>query len=190
VGLEVGPWSKYGLQTPKGSPISMHPTLNTSILASLRDGAVSARPAITRFDGRSVHFNDGSTDRFDTIIWATGYRIGYSFLDDAIIAPDFLNAPPLYLTMMHPRMENLFFIGLFQPMGCIWRLADYQARIAALQIKGVLKPPADVAARGAAEVSARRKRFGTAPRHLLEVDYHDFRRALLRELGDHAEVGR
>jgi hypothetical protein len=88
--------------------------------------------------------------------------------------------------MMHPQIANVFFIGLFQPIGCIWRLADHQARIAALQIKGVLKRPADVAAGGRREVNERRSRFGTAPRHLIEVDYHDFRRALLRELGDRA----
>jgi hypothetical protein len=102
------------------------------------------------------------------------------------MGPDFANAPPLYLTMMHPQVANLFFVGLFQPIGCIWRLADYQARIAALQIKGGLKRPTDVAARAAAEVSKRRERFGATPRHLVEVDYHDFRRALLRELGDSA----
>jgi hypothetical protein len=188
VSLEVGPWRKYGLQTPKGKPTSMHPTLNSAILAALRDGAVRARPGIARFDGRQVHFSDGTSDIFDTIIWGTGYRIGYPFLDDTIMEPDFAHAPPLYLTMMHPEMANLFFIGLFQPIGCIWRLADYQARIAALQITGALKRPADVAARAVREVSARRQRFGTAPRHLVEVDYHDFRRTLLRELGDH--VGR
>ena len=32
----------------------------------------------------------------------------------------------------------------------------------------------------------RRRRFGSSPRHVIEVDYHDFRRALLRELGEHA----
>lgn len=190
VRLGVGPWRKYGLQTPKGSPTAMHPTLNTAILAALRDGAVRARPAITRFDGSRVCFSDGTSDTFDTIIWGTGYRIGYPFFDDAVMGPDFASTPPLYLTMMHPRIENLFFIGLFQPIGCIWRLADHQARIAALQIKGVLKRPADVAARGVAEVNARRQRFGMAPRHLVEVDYHDFRSALLRELGPHVEAAK
>ena len=43
--------------------------------------------------------------------------------------------------MMHQTIGNLFFIGLFQPIGCIWQLADYQARIAALQIKGRLTAP-------------------------------------------------
>jgi hypothetical protein len=28
--------------------------------------------------------------------------------------------PPLCLKMMHPTIRSLFFIGLFQPIGCIW----------------------------------------------------------------------
>jgi cation diffusion facilitator CzcD-associated flavoprotein CzcO len=35
----------------------------------------------------------------------------------------------------------------FQPLGCIWRLADHQAHSAALQIAGYLARPADVGAR-------------------------------------------
>ena len=184
VHFELGPWEKYGLQRPTARPTGMHPTLNTSILAALRDGAVLPRRGIARFDGQTVHFDDGKSERYDVIIWATGYRFGYPFLDETVIGPEFASAPQLYLSMMHPAIANLFFIGLFQPIGCIWRLADYQARIAALQIMGRLRRPPDVAARGEREVNARRARFGTAARHLVEVDYHDFRRALLRELGE------
>ena len=101
-----------------------------------------------------------------------------------MIGPEFASAPQLYLSMMHPAIENLFFIGLFQPIGCIWRLADHQARIAARQIAGRLSRPSDAAAKSAKEVHARRRRFGTSPRHQIEVDYHDFRRALLHELGE------
>lgn len=71
--------------------------------------------------------------------------------------------------MMHRRIPNLFFIGLFQPIGGIWRLADHQARIA-----GQPQRPADIEARIADQVRS--------PRHALEVDYHDFRAELLKEL--------
>jgi len=60
----------------------------------------------------------------------------------------------------------------------------HQARIAARQITGRLSRPSDAAARGAREARKRRQRFGSSPRHLIEVDYHDFRQALLRELGE------
>ena len=184
--LEIGPWEKYGLERPEGRATGMHPTLNTAILSALRDGTVLPRRAIARFDDKIVHFSDGTSDTFDTVIWATGYRLGYPFFDDSVTGPEFFASPQLYLSMMHHGIANLYFIGLFQPIGCIWRLADHQACIAALQITGVLKRPGDVEAASAREVNERRRRFGSAPRHLIEVDYHDFRRALLRELGEHA----
>ncbi len=184
VHFELGPWEKYGLQPPAARPTGIHPTLNTSILAALRDGAVLPRRGIARFEGSTVHFDDGKAESYDAVIWATGYRFGYPFLDETVIGPEFASAPQLYLSMMHPTIENLFFIGLFQPIGCIWRLADHQARIAARQIAGRLSRPSDVAARGAREARQRLRRFGSAPRHLIEVDYHDFRQALLRELGE------
>lgn len=184
VHFDVGPWEKYGLQPPACRLTGMHPTLNTAILAALRDGAVLPRRGIDRLDGPLVHFADGRTETYDSIIWATGYRFGYPFLDESVIGPEFASAPQLYLSMMHPAIENLFFIGLFQPIGCIWRLADHQARIAAQQITGRLSRPSHLAARSAREVRERQQRFGTSPRHLIEVDYHDFRQALLHELGE------
>jgi hypothetical protein len=84
--------------------------------------------------------------------------------------------------MMHPTIPSLFFIGLFQPIGCIWRLADYQARIAALQISGRLKCPFDIDARIRHGVADARYRSDPLPRHAIEVDYHDFRRELMGEL--------
>jgi hypothetical protein len=83
---------------------------------------------------------------------------------------------------MHRSLPSIFFIGLFQPIGCIWNLADYQARIAVAQITGELERPRDIAARIAHEVRSPHWRFDNAPRHAIEVDFHDFRRELLCEL--------
>jgi hypothetical protein len=84
--------------------------------------------------------------------------------------------------MMHPEFENLYFIGLFQPQGCIWPLADYQARIAASIIKGSLKRPANLAQKIEKERQKHSKRFKEDPRHALEVDYAIFKRQLLADL--------
>jgi hypothetical protein len=84
--------------------------------------------------------------------------------------------------MMHREFANLFFIGLFQPVGCIWNLADYQARIAAQQIAGKLSRPRDIAERIKREISKLHWRYSKSPRHAIEVDVPYFRRELLREL--------
>ena len=102
------------------------------------------RIGIKSLEGNSVHFDDGTAEEFDAIIWATGYHIRFPFLDKSVVAWDESGPIPLYLKMMHREIPNVFFIGLFQPIGCIWRLADHQARIAALQITGVLSRPDDI----------------------------------------------
>ncbi len=83
---------------------------------------------------------------------------------------------------MHPEFENLYFIGLFQPQGCIWPLADYQAKIAASIIAGTLKRPANMQQKIEKERKQSRKCFKESPRHALEVDYATFRKQLLGEL--------
>lgn len=156
--LSVGPWDRYGLPRPAFAPLAKPPTVNSAILDELRHGRISVRPGISRFDGSTVHFTDGGHDEFDAVVLATGFRTRFPFL------PKHIEASPLYLRMRHPRIPSLYFIGLFQPVGCLWRLADLQARVAAKQIAG---------------------RLPRVERHLsheLEVDYHTFRRDLQRAL--------
>jgi thioredoxin reductase len=163
--LGIGPWEKYGLQTPKSRLFEMHPTLNTNILSALREGTVLPRVGIEKFDGRLIHFHDGVAEPFDTIIWATGFQISFPFLESSVVDWDSSRPPPLYLKMMHRQIANLFFIGLFQPIGCIWRLADHQAQIAALQIAGRLQRPSDVGARAERESFSPHWQFNRTPRH-------------------------
>ena len=153
--LAIGRWEHYGLRAPAGAPLAKPPTVNSSVLDALRHGRLAVRPDIGCYDGRTIRFRDGTAEAFDAIIMATGFRATFPFLPQPV--------PPLYLRMTHPAIPSLYFIGLFQPIGCIWRLADYQARIAALQISGRLRLPSEVAAR-----------------HTLAVDYHQFRRELIR----------
>jgi cation diffusion facilitator CzcD-associated flavoprotein CzcO len=180
--LAIGRWEDYGVQTPSHPPLKKHPTVNSGVLDALRHGRLVARHGIEHFDGHTVHFTDGTREEFDAIILGTGFRTTFPFLPEQVADWDMAQPPPLYLRMMHPRIPSLFFIGLFQSIGCIWRLADYQGRIAALQISGRLKRPADIATRICREVAHPQFGFDPSPRHALEVDYHAFRRELMREL--------
>jgi cation diffusion facilitator CzcD-associated flavoprotein CzcO len=187
--LAIGRWEDYGLQTTTHPPLEKHPTVNSSVLEALRQGRLVARRGIERFDGHSVHFTDGTREEFDAIILGTGFRTSFPFLSKQVADWDMAEPPPLYLRMMHPTIPSLFFIGLFQSVGCIWRLADYQGRIAALQISGRLERPADIATRIRHEVAHPRHRFDPSPRHAMEVDYHAFRRELMRELAPAGVAG-
>ena len=180
--LAIGRWEAYGLQPPANPPLEEHPTVNSGVLEALRHGRLVARRGIERFDGHTVHFTDGTQEEFDAIIMGTGFRTSFPFLSRQVADWDMAKTPPLYLKMMHPTIPSLFFIGLFQPIGCLWRLADYQARIAALQISGRLQRPSDIDARIGHEVAHPHDRFHPSPRHAIEVDAHAFRRELMGEL--------
>jgi cation diffusion facilitator CzcD-associated flavoprotein CzcO len=178
----VGHYERYGLQQPAGSPLDSHPTLNSSLLEALRHGSVEPRVGIEKLDGDKVHFEDGTTERFDAIIWGTGFQMSFPFLPASVVDWETTRRPPLYLKMMHRSLPSIYFIGLFQPVGCIWNLADLQARIAVGQITGRLARPRNIDERIAHEMSSPHWRFDGSPRHAIEVDARDFRRELLQEL--------
>ncbi|KTD63420.1 dimethylaniline monooxygenase [Legionella santicrucis] len=174
-----GRYAKYKLMKPDCGPLEIHPTINTELLYFIRHGEIFPRPGMTHFDGKRVYFTDGKFEEFDTIIFATGYKISFPFLDRVVA--DFSNSTkiPLYRKMMHPNFDTLYFIGLCQPQGCIWPLADYQSKIAARIIMGTLKRPENLHEKIELEMNKPHYRFKSHIRHALEVDYHKFRRELM-----------
>ncbi len=181
LGLIIGKNSLYGLQDPDHAFGGTHPTVNDELLYRIRHGKVHPRPDIARFDGPSVWFTDGSSAEYDSVIACTGFRITHPFFDQNFL--DYSEGPvPLYLKMMHPEMDDLYFIGLFQPFGCIWPLAELQAKIVSAELAGTWKRPADIAGRLNRELSKPHYRQLKTPRHTVTVDFHAFRKQLLREL--------
>lgn len=180
--LLQGRYKKYKLQKPDCRPLEIHPTINSELLYFIRHGKIFPRGGIERFEGHTVHFVDGKQDDFDVVIFATGYQVSFPFFDKDFIDYSQLTHIPLYRKMMHATLDNLYFIGLFQPQGCIWPLADYQAKIAAKIIAGSLPRPDNLGVKISREINASRSRFRTNVRHALEVDYQKFRKQLKREL--------
>ena len=182
VRLIQGPYSRYGLPENTLLPLSTHPTLNSDLMDYIRHGRINPRPAIKSWDGLTVTFVDGSKRDYDIICACTGFWTTFPFFDERFINFRDMAKVPLYRKMMHPDYANLYFIGLFQPIGCIWPLADYQAKLACLEILGRYERPRDIAARIKNEVEHPHFDFGPGQRHAMEVDYHTFRKELKQEL--------
>lgn len=180
--LLQGRYDKYQLKKPDTKPLAVHPTVNSELLYFIRHGKILPRQGILHFEGDSVYFADGSKDDFDVIIFATGYKTTFPFFSKDFIDYSELTEVSLYRKMMHPTLDNLYFIGLFQPQGCIWPLADFQAKIAARIIAGTLKRPDNIEYKIQKEIKKSNKLFKKTTRHALEVDYKSFRRQLLKEL--------
>lgn len=178
-----GRYSKYNLMQPDCGPLEIHPTINSELLYYIRHGEVTTRPGIAKFEGKKVYFLDGTDAEFDTVIFATGYKISFPFFKEEL-GLDFSMATkvPLYRKMIHPDFETLYFVGLCQPQGCIWPLADFQAKIVARIISGTLERPTRLQEKIAKEMNQPHYHFNTSRRHALEVDYHLFRRELLEML--------
>jgi cation diffusion facilitator CzcD-associated flavoprotein CzcO len=180
--LVQGRYADYGLPEPEVGMLEMHPTVNSELLYFIRHGRIHPRPGLARFNGAEVVFSDGRAEAYDHVVFATGYNIRFPFLDPAVAPWADADAIPLYRKMIPADADDLYFIGLFQPLGCIWPLADYQARIAARAIAGRWRRPPDLPARIAHEMAHPHYRFQRSRRHAVEVDYHRFRAELLAEL--------
>ena len=182
VRLILGPYKNYGLPENTLLPLSTHPTLNSDLLEYLRHGRIKIKPAIKSWSEKTVNFVDGTSEEFDIICACTGFWTEFPFFDKSLIDFKEIEKVPLYRKMMHNKFNNLYFIGLFQPIGCIWPLADYQAKLAVAEIKGNYKRPTNIQARIKKEIEKPHFNFGPGQRHAMEVDYHTFRKELGKEL--------
>jgi len=171
----------YGLQDVKTKFGETHPTINDELLYKIRHGKVHPKKDIEKLEGKIVHFTDGTSEEFDVIIACTGYILTHRFFDSSFI--DFSNGPvPLYLKMFHQEYHDVFFVGMFQPLGCIWPGSELQSKLLANYLIGTWKMPKNIKALCEREVTHPHYKQINTPRHTITVDYHLFRKSLLKHL--------
>lgn len=187
VTLNAGtPW-RFGLPRPDHKMLQAHPTISQEIFMRLGSGDVLPRPGIRRLKGDRVEFTDGREEIVDVIVWCTGYKLSLPFF-----APEFLAAPgndlPLWERMVRPGIDNLFFVGLLQPLGAIMPVAEAQGHFIGEHLLGHIALP-DKAAMQQAMARERAALFARyrdrAPRHTMQVDFEGY----LHRLRRHARRG-
>lgn len=181
VNFLIGPNEQYGLPKDHTKFGSTHPTLNSELLYKIRHGKVKPHMDIERFEDKTVFFKDGHSEEFDVIVACTGYVLAHPFFEKDFIDYS-TGSVPLYLKMFHESYKNLYFIGMFQPLGCIWPGAELQSKIAAKEIAGRWARPKNTAKLCAREVTHPHYRQVNSPRHTITVDYHKFVRDLKKHL--------
>jgi dimethylaniline monooxygenase (N-oxide forming) len=133
-----------------------------------------------------VRFTDGTVEEVDTIVYCTGYKVTFPFFDE-----DFLSAPdndlPLFRRVFHPEIDNVFFVGLMQPLGAIMPLAESQGRWIAAYLRGEyhLPEPGALRADMARERAKMFKRYVASKRHTMQVDFDNY----LWDLGKEQKAG-
>ncbi len=179
----VGKVQDYGLPEPDHRIGEAHPTISADFLNRIAHGELEWKPNVTSLEGDGVRFDDGSLEPIDVIVWCTGYKVTFPFLDEAFVsATD--NDLPLFRRVFKPGIDNLGFVGLLQPLGAIMPLAEAQGRWIAAYLRGEyhLPPPAEMDADIRRERERMFKRYVASKRHTMQVDFDNYLYELRKEM--------
>jgi len=170
-----------GLPKVTNKMLATHPTVNSDLYNAIRHGKVKPRPDIESFSENTVNFVDGTSAEYDVVIACTGFKIKHSFFEKDLI--NFEEGPvPLLHKMLPADIKNLYFIGLFQPLGCIWPGAELQSKLGAKHLAGKWEPTDDINKLISQELKNPDVDQIKTPRHTITVDDFSFRSRLKKEL--------
>ncbi|RMH18462.1 MAG: monooxygenase [Gemmatimonadetes bacterium] len=188
--LAVGRPEKLGLPKPDHRLFETHPIVNSLLPYYVRHGAITPKPDIERLDGDHVVFSDGSRERVDLILWATGYNIRFPFIDPQLLAwAD--GRPHLFRHVFHPEYDNLFVAGLIQPDSGQFGIVHWQCRALALFLAGVAGVDGVARPKGVERLRHLKRgpdrddlggglRYKDSTRHYLEIEHWSYTRGLRR----------
>jgi hypothetical protein len=179
----IGMMEDYGLPKPDHEPLDGHPSVSGEFLTRVGCGDILPKPGIERLDGDSVVFTDGSREKVHAIVWATGYNVTFPFLKQKELMPQ-ENTFPLYKRMVKPGFENLFFLGLAQPLPTLVNFAEQQSKLVAAALNGDYAFPdsAEMDRITMADEKEHLGHFYDSPRHRMQVDFGVYVADLLKEL--------
>ena len=172
----------YGLPKPDHKLFESHFIINSTLFYHLGHGDIVSKPDVKELRGNRVVFKDGSYEDVDVIVYATGFKLTFPFIDKT-----HLNwhegRPEFYLNIFHPKYDNLFLIGLFQTSTGNWPLFHHQSELLARFIHSMKHAPAKAEWMRARKVGQQPDinggiRFTGSSRHLLECEHFTYRAAL------------
>ena len=180
----IGNMEDYGLPKPDHEPLDGHPSVSGEFLTRVGCGDIKIKGAIERLDGDGVVYKDGSREQLDAIVWATGYNISFPFFTDPALTPDKDNRFDLFKRMVRPGYDNLFFMGLAQPLPTLVNFAEQQSKLVGAYLAGEYAlPPADqIDDIIQADNEFHTGHFYNSPRHTIQVDFHAYCADLKKEL--------
>ena len=180
--LILGPPQQFGLPKPDHKLFETHPIVNSQLLYQLGHGRLQAKPDVVAFDQDEVVFADDTRESFDMIVCATGYEVRFPFIDKELLNWN-EDLPQLHLHSIHPNRDDVFVVGMIQPNGGLWPLAELQAKLIAraMQLDHLGLHRTESLRKEAKKISQRVNsgiQFAQSSRHRLEVDYYTFRKDL------------
>jgi dimethylaniline monooxygenase (N-oxide forming) len=167
-----GDLTKLGFRPPTKE--KLHVTSNGTIVNDIAYSRVHLKQDIERIEGQTITFNDGTSDDFDTIIAATGYKVNLPYLADGLIHGDPENNQlDLYKRIVPPDWPGLYMIGFFNTDTALNMIFEHQIRwVRDIELGGARLPTSDAMR---ADIQAKRDwvttNFKGTPRHGLEEEH-------------------
>ncbi len=134
--MTVGDLTAYGIATPEIAPLAQlrtrgkTPVIDVGTVSRIKKGLIAVRPGIDHFETDAVIFADGQKDRYDTVIFATGYR---PMLDEMLSnGEDALNGRGLPRQVIgEGPTRGLFFVGFdnHRPGGVLGTVVEESAEV-------------------------------------------------------------
>lgn len=128
-----GDLTRLGLQKPDHRLFETHPILNTQLLHYLGHGDIKAKPDVARFEGKTVHFKDGTSEEIDLVICATGYTWKVPYVDPSLFTWK-EGRPDLYMNLFSREHPTLYSLGFMETNGGAYKLFDEMADLIARAI--------------------------------------------------------
>ncbi|NNC99539.1 MAG: NAD(P)-binding domain-containing protein, partial [Gammaproteobacteria bacterium] len=139
-GLDFPP-SPIPVPSP-GDEMAVYPTFADRFVEQVSRGNIKMRGPLARFDGPTVHFNNGDRADYDVIVFSTGYKVDFPFLPEGAIDVDNrIGWRRLYKNIVPPSDPTLFFIGLVQPVGAMPPTSEVQSTWSIAALTGEFSLP-------------------------------------------------
>jgi cation diffusion facilitator CzcD-associated flavoprotein CzcO len=132
--LLVGRQDVWGLPEPTGDSM---PVVSDLFLHVLRHGLVTLRPAVAALREDGVRFADGTEERYDVVVSATGYDWALPHL------PAHVRDAGLLLGMVPPSADRLILLNGFRCKGAAMACAEVQGDLVPRIIHGEIDPARD-----------------------------------------------
>jgi ribulose 1,5-bisphosphate synthetase/thiazole synthase len=152
----------------------VHATSNANIVNHIKYRRVLVKQGITRIEGQRIHFSDGTSEDFDTLIAATGFKIDLDVLQPGLVEgnPE-ENELDLYMRIVPPKWRGLYFLAFFNSDTALNWITEGQVRWLREFEMGRAALPSEADMRG--EIATRKAKvaaeFKDTPRHGIEVEH-------------------
>ncbi len=194
----IGSPEKYGLPRPSQRVFQTHPIVNSRLLRCLEQREIRMIGGIASLRDQGVVTTEGEHWDVDLIICATGFKVHLPFIEQSPQQDlEQQLAKDLALHVFDVGRPGMYHIGLIQPNGGIWPLAELQSQLVTLWIQCQTRSDEQNDERATRwftkqilrECQEVHRRYVDSPRHLFEVDYFSYRDRLQQYIRKFAKLG-